>query len=257
MKKIFSLSCTALLLASFNATAQETELKPYLSPESVPSGKIILPPPPEPGSVEFLIDEYYYFQAKLLRDTPRGAQAIEDSKMGDGVLLQFKREFGFEITKEKMPHTYHLLMRAKECFGSYGCNEAKEYYHRTRPFVYYGESSLTPWDDEWLKTNYSYPSGHSANFYGLACIMSALNPERQNALYQRAEMGAYSRVIAGCHWISDIRAARVIALMVFARLQTDPEYLADFQLAKQEVDSMKKNTAAGKPGRKDRLKPYF
>ena len=222
----------------FNSKAQELELEPYLTPEDVASSKTILPPPPEPGSVEFLVDEYYYFQSKLLRDTPRGLQAIEDAKMGETVLLQFEEAFGFRITQETMPATFHLLMRSKECFGSAGCNEAKEYYHRTRPFVFYGESSLTSWDDEWLMTNYSYPSGHSANFYGLACIMSALNPARQNELYLRAEDGAYSRVIAGCHWMSDIRAARVIALMVFSRLQSCPEYIEDYKLAKEEVDAL-------------------
>lgn len=224
---------------SIRVNAQEEDLVPYLTPDDVASSKTILPPPPEPGSVEFLLDEYHYFQAKLLRDTPRGLQAIEDAKMGSTVLLQFAEAFGYEITEENMPATFHLLMRAKECFGSVGCNEAKDYYHRTRPFVFYGESSLTSWDDEWLKTNFSYPSGHSANFYGLACVLSALNPDRQNEIYLRAEDGAYSRVVAGCHWMSDIRAARVIALMVFSRLQSCPEYLADFQLAKNEIQAIK------------------
>ena len=211
--------------------------KPYLSPELVASSLATLPAPPQPGTVEFLADEYSYFKAKLLRDTPRGAQAVADADMGPKVLLQFREAFGYEITEESMPATYNLLMRAKECFGTYGCGEAKQHYRRTRPFVYYGTSSLTPWNDEWLKTNYSYPSGHSANFYGLACIMIALNPERQNEIMQRAEEGAYSRVIVGAHWLSDTEAAKIVALCVFARLQADPEYLADFALAKKEIEA--------------------
>lgn len=227
--------------------AQSVDLVPYLTAEDVASSSTILPPPPSPGTVEFLLDEYYYFQSKLLRNTPRGDQAIEDADMGPSVLLRFEDAFGLKITEKNMPATYHVLMRAKECFGSVGCNEAKDYYHRIRPFVYYGESSLTSWDDEWLKTNYSYPSGHSANYYGLACIMCALNPSRQNEIYLRAEEGAYSRVIAGCHWMSDIKAARVIAMVVYSRLQTCPEYLSDFKLAKKEVD------ARIKAGKKPRL----
>lgn len=226
---------TLAVSISCKSNAQDTRFIPYLTENDVPSSRVLLPPPPEPGSVEFLLDEYRYFEAKKLRNTPRGQQAIDDAEMGDKVLLQLGVPFGHEITEQTMPALYNLLMRAKETFGSYGCNEAKEYYARTRPFVYYGESSLTSWDDEWLKTNYSYPSGHSAIFYGLACILSSMKPERQEAIYERADEGAYSRVIAGCHWMSDTQASRVIAMMVFARLQADPEYLEDFRLAKEEL----------------------
>lgn len=242
MRRLFSsilavaLAVTALFAFPQYASAQK--VKCYLSPEAFASSKTILPPPPQPRSPEFLADEYHYFQAKLLRDTPRGEQAIKDADMSDKALLKFAESFGFEITKETMPETYTLLMRSKECFGSYGCNEAKEYYKRTRPFVYYGESSLTHWDDEWMKKNYSYPSGHSANYYGLAYILCALRPERQNEILMRADEGAYSRVIAGCHWMSDIKAARVIAGAVFARLQADEEYAAQFRKAQREVRKM-------------------
>lgn len=226
---------TLAVSISCKSNAQEAPFPPYLTASSVPSSKVLLPPPPEPGSVEFLLDEYYYFEAKKLRDTPRGQQAIDDAKMGEAVLQQLGVPLGHKITEQRMPALYKLLMRAKETFGSYGCNQAKEYYARTRPFVYYGESSLTPWDENWLKTNYSYPSGHSAIFYGLACILSSLKPERQEEIYSRADEGAYSRVIAGCHWMSDTRAARVVAMMVFARLQADSDYQEDFLLAKKEL----------------------
>lgn len=89
-----------------------------------------------------------------------------------------------------------------------------------------------------MKTNYSYPSGHSANYYGLAYILCALRPERQNEILKRADEGAYSRVIAGCHWMSDIKAARIIAGAVFARLQANDEYLAQFRKARKEVRGM-------------------
>lgn len=212
--------------------------KLYLIQEEVADSKTLLPPPPQPGSPEFLADEYHFFQAKLLRDTPRGEQAVQDADMSDKALLKFAESFGLEITKETMPQTYELLMRSKECFGGIGCKEAKEYYRRTRPFVYYGESSMTPESDEWMKTNYSYPSGHSANYYGLAYILCALRPERQNEILKRADEGAYSRVIAGCHWMSDIKAARIIAGAVFARLQANDEYLAQFRKARKEVRRM-------------------
>ena len=215
------------------------ELTPYLSLEQVANSRIVLPAPPKPGSVEFLVDVYHYYQAKLLRNTPRGLEAIEDAKMDDTVLLRFADSFGFKVTKESMPRCYHLLKRAQECFGTYGCAAVKEYYQRIRPFDYFREPSLTPDEEEWLRKNGSYCSGHSANGYGLAAIMVALNPERQNEIILHAKEIAYSRVVVGAHWYSDTQASYIVALAVFARLQSDPEYLADFQLAKKEIETLR------------------
>lgn len=237
MRRFLSSMLTALIsvIVFLAYSGDITAQKLYLTQEEVADSKTLLPPPPQPGSPEFLADEYHFFQTKLLRDTPRGEQAVQDADMSDKALLKFADSFGLEITEEAMPQTYELLMRSKECFGGIGCKEAKEYYKRTRPFVYYGESSLTPESDEWMKTNYSYPSGHSANYYGLAYILCTLRPERQNEILQRADEGAYSRVIAGCHWMSDIKAARIIAAAVFARLQACDEYQSQFRKAQKEV----------------------
>jgi len=237
--KHFLLTLAAFAAAtslSFPAGLAAQSLTPYLSQEAVANSMTVLPPPPEPGSVEFLLDEYCYQRAKLLRDTPRGQQAIVDANMDGSVLLQFAESFGLEIRQETMPATYELLMRSKECFGTYGCKAAKEHYMRTRPFAYYGETSLTPQSEVWLVRNGSYPSGHSANFYGLSYILCTLRPECQDAILRRGEDGAYSRVVAGVHWMSDIQASHIVAAAVFARLQTDEEYKAQWQLAKEEVD---------------------
>ena len=64
----------------------------------------------------------------------------------------------------------------------------------------------------------------------------ALNPDRQNEIYNRAKEGAYSRVIVGAHWFSDTEASKIVAMTVFARLQSDPEFIADFQAAKEEIE---------------------
>lgn len=227
---------TALLLVliqCYNAFSQD--FKPYLSVEEVVNSYQYLPAPPAPGTVEFLLDEYAYFEAKKLRDTPRGEQAVTDAIMDDTVLLQFEESFGLRITKEDFPETYELLMRSKECFGTSGCALSKEGYKRTRPFVYYGEPTLTPEDEPHLLTNYSYPSGHSANFMGLALILASLHPENQTEIFARGRDGGYSRAIVGAHWFSDIRAGQQIAALVFARLQCCEEYNAQFKKAQKEL----------------------
>ena len=214
--------------------------KPYLTEDEVRSSIRLLPPPPEEGSIEFLMDKIAYWEYYRLRttDTARVRQAINDADMSDAVLLAFEDAFGLRITKETMPETYRLLRRSQECFGSSGCNEAKAFYKRTRPFVYFGTSTLTPEQDEWLKTNYSYPSGHTANFFGLAYILTELRPERRDALQRRAQEGGISRAIVGAHWASDIAAGQVAAASVFEHLKKNPKYQAQFCKAKAEVEAL-------------------
>lgn len=234
MRKIFLILCFSLSLG-FGLRAQDYE--PYLSEADVSSSVKLLPPPPAEGSIEFLMDKIAYWEYYKLRfaDTVRARQAIIDADMSDKVLLQFKEAFGLEITKESMPETYLLLMRSKECFGSSGSNEAKRTYRRTRPFVYFNTQSLTPDDDWWMRQNYSYPSGHTANFFGLAFIMTDLRPECREALQKRAEQGGISRAIVGAHWASDVAAGRAIACAVYEVLQRNPEYQAQFKKAQEEV----------------------
>lgn len=236
MKRFFItivLSFVLSVWAGIGAFAQKPV--PYLSQESVPDSKVVLPEPPKLGSVEFLVDEYYYQNMKLLRDTPRGEQAKDDARLGEALLDQFAESFGLLVTKEGMPETYELLMRSEQTFGTYGVKSAKNFYERIRPYAYYGEHSLTPDDEKWLAPNHSYPSGHSAIFYGFSYILCSLNPERQEQILLRGEEGAFSRVIAGCHWLSDTKASRVIAAGVYAHLQTDEEYLEQFHKAQAEV----------------------
>ena len=235
MKKILLIFA---LCAGLTAGLWAQEYEPYLSEADVTSSVKLLPPPPAEGSIEFLMDKIAYWEYYRLRfaDTARVRQALIDADMSDKVLLQFKESFGLEITKEKMPETYLLLMRSKECFGSSGSNEAKRTYKRTRPFVYFNSHTIDPEHEEWLKYNYSYPSGHTANFFGLAYILIDLRPECREALQKRAEQGGISRAIYGAHWASDLMAGRTVAGSVFEILKRNPEYQKQFKKAQEEVN---------------------
>lgn len=233
MKKAFLALLVSFLPFVF-ALAQDDV--PYLSEEEVRSSVSLLPPPPAEGTIEFLMDKFAYWEYfKLRTDDPiRAAQAVADADMSD-VGVKFEEAFGLLVTKETMPETWLLLSRSRECFGSSGSNEAKRYYKRRRPFVYFESPTLTPADEGWMRTNYSYPSGHTANYFGIAYILSALRPERTEAIQRRAEQGGISRLIVGAHWASDVAAGRMVAASVYEYLTRNAEYQAQFAKALEEV----------------------
>ena len=225
-----------LMLALSWATLHAQDYTPYLSQEEVRSSLRLLPPPPQEGSAEFLLDKIAYWEYfKLRTDNPeRAAQAITDADLSD-IGVKFADAFGIAVTPETMPETYELIIHSLECFGSSGCNEAKKFYKRTRPFVYFGSHTLTLKDEVWLKTNYSYPSGHTANYFGIAYILADLRPERSDALLMRANEGGISRLIVGAHWASDVAAGRMVAASVYEYLKRDPDFQAQFEKAREEV----------------------
>ena len=236
MKRLLVTFLTALL---FWAGLPAQGFKPYLSESDVKNSVQLLPPPPAEGSVEFLLDKithWTYFRERTA-DPARAKQAVADARMSD-IGLKFKEAFGLEITQEKMPETYLLVMRSRECFGSSGCGGAKNYYKRTRPFVYFSCPTLVPDDEGWLRDNGSYPSGHTANFFGIAYVLSELRPERAEALLARANEGGISRLIVGVHWASDVAAGKIVAASVYEYLKENKEYRAQFKKAQAEVQRL-------------------
>lgn len=233
MKRFLSAILTMVLIW-VPLVAQDYE--PYLSEDEVTSSVRLLPPPPEEGTIEFLLDKFAYWEYYRLRttDPERAAQAVADADMSD-VGEKFSEAFGLTVTRESMPETWLLLARSRESFGSSGSNEAKRYYMRTRPFVYFESHTLTPDDEGWLRTNYSYPSGHTANYFGIAYILAELRPERAEALQRRAEQGGISRLIVGAHWASDVAAGKMVAASVYEYLKRNPEYREQFRKAEAEV----------------------
>ena len=250
-RKVFASLLLALLWC---AALFAQDFKPYLSEEDVKNSVQLLPPPPQEGSVEFLLDQvthWTYFRERTA-DPKRAQQAIDDARMSD-IGLKFKDAFGLEITEETMPETYRLVMSSRECFGSSGCSAAKRYYHRTRPFVYFSCPTLVPEDERWLRGNGSYPSGHTANFFGIAYVLSELRPERSEALLARANEGGISRLIVGVHWASDVAAGRMVAASVYEYLKENKAYRAQFKKAQEEVQRLlARQEASGK-----KVKPYL
>ena len=109
---------------------------------------------------------------------------------------------------------------------------------RTRPFVFFNDSTLVPKYDKALSQNGSYPSGHAILGYSAALLLSEINPERADTLLSRGLMYAESRVIVGAHWQSDVDAGVLAASIAYMKLHTSDCFLSQMALARREFTKL-------------------
>ena len=219
----------------------------FLQEGDSPNSLILLPGPPDGGSILFLYDQARYNWGKLQRKTPRGEQAAQDARVtGDGLPKAYSEAFGVDINEENTPEILKLIVGMREDAGDLGTREAKRHYDRTRPFIFYEEDTCNPEQQAELSSNGSYPSGHSSLGWATALVLAEINPERQNEILKRGyEMGE-SRVICGYHFQSDVDAGRITGSTTVARLHADPGFNKQLAKAKAEFKRLKKEGKVAK-----------
>lgn len=199
----------------------------------------ILPPPPAFDSIEFLIDRARYEEGLIERDTERGKLAVLDAKSGK-VAESLSPAFGIDINEKNTPEIYRLVCHLRGELGDMATRSAKQKYYRTRPYVLYNTKTCYPDDEERLRHNGSYPSGHSARGWAVALILAEINPDRKEVIMQRGFDMGQSRVICGYHWQSDVDAGRLAGSVAVSALHANPEFMKQLEKAKAEFAALKK-----------------
>ena len=208
--------------------------KGYLDPAAAPDSLALLPPPPTAGSALKAADQQAYVEA-LSASADRQALAASDADLGwPNVISSFEPIVGMSLSDGSKPHTEMLLRRAMTDAGL-STYRAKNHYQRVRPFVENNAGSCTPAEEAALRGDGSYPSGHTAIGWMLALVLTELVPAQQDALLKRGYDFGQSRVVCRVHWYSDTVSGRNIASATFARLQADPTFRMQADLARQEI----------------------
>ncbi|MBO4487358.1 MAG: phosphatase PAP2 family protein [Bacteroidaceae bacterium] len=230
MKK--TISTIALLFLVVFAYGQSNH---YLTKEEAPLDTTFIGPPPAFGTLLFEQDFHMYQYGKTLRDTERGKQAIKDADTSTGNLLEvFSEAFGMSLSKERTPEIYKLIATMKEDAGSYATRCTKNTYMRMRPYALYNEPTSVPEDEEGLRYNGSYVSGHSATGVAVSMVLACINPARQNQLYKRGLDFGDSRWIVGFHHYSDVKAGQMVGALVLPALMNNKDFMAQLAKAKAE-----------------------
>ena len=225
----------AAVMATVNVNAQYGDAQPYFELNELPELLDIMPPPPAFESPEFANDVVRYGWGKLQRqDEDRVNLAVADAEWNDlaKLFLQWKDAFGLEITENGTPEIYKVMVRSLATTDPMR-KKTKAFYHRQRPFERFDDSMPSHEEDD-LRGEGSYPSGHSLRGWGISLLLAQIAPDRAAEIFKRGWDYCNSRVIVGAHWQSDVDASRTAASIGFCALQGSDEFVAEMKRAKAE-----------------------
>jgi acid phosphatase (class A) len=218
----------------------------YLATSALPAGVTLLPPPPAAGSAAEQRDAEANATALALAgtDAARKAMAARDANTQFPAVAQtYACALGLEITEGATPALYRLMRRTFADFAL-ATMTVKQQYQRPRPFMVNGQPTCSPADEERLRKDGSYPSGHSAYGFGWGLVLASVAPKRGDALLARGIEYGTSREVCNVHWRSDVEQGRIMASAVFARLQGEAEYRRDAEAARAEIEAARRGAPA-------------
>lgn len=235
---VFGGAAGAVLAQSAQKVAPSWVSSGYLSADRLPDDRALLPPPPAVGSNALKRDRAAERRAVALHGTARWELAKVDADIfGPDAANTMSCAAGFMIGPGTTPKLNALLRRTMSDLGRASA-ASKAKYNRPRPFVGNGQPTCTPDQEEVLRGNGSYPSGHASIGSGWGLILADVVPKRRRELRARGVAFADSRRICNVHFRSDIEAGERLATAVVARLREDPAYRADLAAARAELRAL-------------------
>jgi acid phosphatase (class A) len=112
---------------------------------------------------------------------------------------------------------------------------AKNAYQRERPFMVNGAPMCTPEDEQLLRKDGSYPSGHTSIGWGWALILTELSPDQTEVLIARGRSFGESRNVCNVHWYSDVVAGRLVGAAAVSKLHDNEQFLAAMDAAREDI----------------------
>ncbi|WP_309607022.1 phosphatase PAP2 family protein [Phenylobacterium sp.] len=185
-------------------------------------------PPPIPESPQARRDVDELTRVQATRSAADCAFARTDAELS--IFDPFVGVFGAAATAEAYPSTTRLIgALVEDTFVITAV--AKAVYNRARPNVIDGR--IRPCIDQ--PETSAYPSGHGVFMYTVAEAFSALVPERRDAIFARADVFAYNRIVGGIHFPTDATASRTAAALYYASASRDPAFAEMFAAARREL----------------------
>ncbi len=229
---------TAPLFAATDVGEAELHALPdgYVAIKELPASLALIPPVPAYGSARQAFDNATAAAAITLQGTARFDLARRDADLTfpGAPGAAFACALGANISADETPQLVTMLERVMVDSGL-STYPAKNTYHRARPFMVNGAPMCTPDEEEALRGDGSYPSGHTALGWAWALVLAELAPDRAEAILARGLAYGESRVICNVHWQSDVAAGRTYGTAAVAQMHANPEFAADMNAARAEI----------------------
>jgi acid phosphatase (class A) len=107
---------------------------------------------------------------------------------------------------------------------------AKSYWKRPRPYDMDPTLAFSK-----MEKSYAYPSGHSTIGTVQALVLAELFPEKRGAILALGRRIGWDRVITGYHFLTDVRAGRVLGQAIVREMMANPAFQHDLAEAKAEI----------------------
>lgn len=216
-------------------------LQGYLSEDKLPNSLKLVSPPPEEGSAAFALDQEIASMYVASGDVSRKEQATKDAVLHFPEAMDaFNSILETKISEEATPNLY-MIMRRTLADAGLSTYAAKNYYQRERPFMMNNAPICTPEDEEGLRSDGSYPSGHTAIGWAWALILTEVFPDQTNVILLRGKEFGISRNVCNVHWYSDVITGRMIGTAAVARLHANEQFIIDLAAAKEEIKKLRKS----------------
>ena len=214
-------------------------LEGYLSKEEQLDSKAFVLPAPEKESARQAMDSAVAAELQKMQEGPRWDLAIADADLAfPAAAERFSCALGIEVSEEATPALYLLLRRTLTDIGL-APYSAKNAYERERPFMVTETPVCTPEDEDALRKDGSYPSGHTAIGWGWALILTELAPDRAEEILARGRAFGESRNVCNAHWYSDVVAGRLVGAAAVAKLHADEDFRDAMDAARADIERMR------------------
>lgn len=189
----------------------------------------LLPPPPEPASLEQAAD----LTEVMLAHRGLGSNAVAFARSEKHVFIfTFAPVIGSFFQTNRFPKTEAFFQRVlKETDAA--VDAGKDFWMRPRPYLV--DTNLL--DGAVEKFSGSYPSGHSTRGTVFALLLSELFPDRRDTILAKGREIGWHRVMLGKHYPTDIYAGRVLGQSIVRQMKTNHAFRHDFSEAKTEIES--------------------
>ena len=208
---------------------------------SAPNGYYFYPYPNDTiGASMWLADVYKFYEAISLRTDSIKPSLTSDMQWGvDSMLRRQVPGFGFLPSSSQAPQLYTILRESYDIFGH--VSSYKSTVKRVRPCRRLREATFGVENADAAdfkpgsSSEFSFPSSHASASWGIALLLTCVNPWKADTIINRGLAHSQSRVIGGVHWQSDVDAGKILCTANYARIYSYDSLLNLIDVARSQT----------------------